>query len=113
MKTVEDITADMIEIVEQAKAKGKKKRPSLKKYVEFKKVVSTQTEEKVIFERKKLIDELKKINNLFPEYLKNFTAFRLKHDKQHEEAVKKEFNRVFEVLKLKAKIKDLNYLLNK
>ena len=112
MKTTKEIMEEMQTLVDNAKER-KKKRPNLNKYVNMIKVVKTSTEEQVIFERQKLVDELKKINDLWPEYLKNFTAFRLKYDDQHEIAVKKEFNKVFGTAKLRSRIKDLDYLLNK
>jgi len=65
-----------------------------------------------MFERQKLLDELKKTESLFPDYLKNFTAFRLKHEENHRKAVRKEFNKAFQISKLKNRIKWLNYLLN-
>ncbi len=67
--------------------------------------------DQVRFERQKLRDELKKINDLFPQYLLNFTAFRKKDEDEHERLVKKEFNKVFKISKLKSKIKQLDYLL--
>lgn len=111
MKTEERIRQDIAFLTEEAKSK-KKKKPNFKVQLELIKVVQTQTEEKVIHERQKLRDELKKIEDLFPSYLENFTAFKLKFEDQHVVAVKKEFNKVFKITELKKRIKNLDYLLD-
>ena len=120
MKTEERIREDIRIIIEEAKEKNrllpkgkKKKMPNTSKYSEMLKAVRVLDEEKVNFERKKLVDKLDKIEGLFPEYLDKFTAFRIKNAEIHKKKVRKEFNKVYGVAGLKTQLKWLNYLLEK
>lgn len=111
MKTEKDIREDIAYLTSEA-IKNKKKKPNFSTQLELIKVVQTQTEEKVIYERQKLRDELQKLNDLFPSYLENFTAFKKKYEEDQRRAVKKEFDRVFKIAELRKRIKNLDYLLD-
>ena len=71
------------------------------------------SEEKIEFERQKLIKELDKKDELFERFLANFTTFQRFEETDQRRDVRKIFDGEFKIKAIKDKIKDLNYLLNK
>lgn len=114
MKTEEEILEDIKFLKLEVDKKGKLKpnKEKIKDLVELIKVVKFSTKENVEFERNKIIKELDKKENMFEEFLKNFTQFHRGNDRDQRKDVRKIFVQEFDLKKLKDGLKNLNYLLN-
>ena len=113
MKTEKEIRDDLHEVKAQRRVEGKKPLgPAAEShYYTAIRTVQTLSREEVIRERDKLQEIIKTTSDKWPDYFENFTAFRLKHEANHEAAVKTEFNKVYGLPKLKHRLKWVNYVL--
>jgi hypothetical protein len=112
MKTEKQIRFDLSEERKLKALKGKTVSKKLEEHYHTAiKTVQTLSIDKVKSEREKLLTELKLIESKFDSYFQNFTAFRLKNEANHKDAVRKEFNKVYELTKLKTRLKWVDYVL--
>lgn len=111
MKTPDEIRADIKELIEKA-AREEKAKPNTSKYSEAIRIVTAMSEAEVRRERDKLRATIKKFDDLFEEFLTQFTDFRLKDEEDHEKEVRKVYNKRFKIRTIKNKIKRLDYIIN-
>ena len=113
MKTELEIRHDLSLAKKEAKEKGKKIGTKAESnYLTAIKTVQHLSQEKVLLEKEKLINEIKLISEKWDSYLSNFTGFRLKYQDAHEKAVRKEFNKVYEMPKFRLRLKWIDYVLD-
>ena len=110
MKTITELREEIELIKIEKKVESNQK---IKDYQELIKAMQVLSQSDFENEREKLLEELKKIELIFPSYLNNFTAFKRKNPINHERDVRKEFRKSFGVTRLKRRIVNLNYLLEK
>ena len=114
MKTEKEIRNDLHNEKQSKIAKGKTISKNLEDhYLTAIKTVQTLSIEKVSQEREKLLNELKLIEGKYQSYYDNFTFFKLKNEANHKAEVRKEFEKVYDLKKLKTRLKWVNYVLEK
>ena len=113
MKTELEIRHDLNLAKKEAKVKGKTIGAKAEShYLTAIKNVQHLSKDKILIEKAKLITSIEVISKKWDSYLDNFTGFRLKYQDAHEKAVRKEFNKVYEIFKIKLRLKWINYILD-
>lgn len=107
MKTEQEIRQDLHDLKQQ-KSVGKAVENH---YLTAIKTVQALDEEQVKREREKLREQIKVVNSKWPAFLEARPQ-TAKHFHVHEKAVKAEFNKTYDLPKLKTRLKWLNYLLD-
>ena len=109
MKTESQIRKDIEELI--SKAKEENKAPRVSKYLSILNAARLGNRDLIIQERKKIVNELDKLDSIFPEYLKHFVYFRLADENQHRKKVLAQFKKETFQSKKVGQLRVLNYLL--
>lgn len=108
MKTHKEVLED-IKFVIDSTEKGKK--PRISAHLSLLNAAKFGNKELVVKNRDELKLILDKLDSIFPEYLENFTEFRLKNEKAHYKKVLSIFKKELDYNKKMRNLNRLNYLL--